>query len=47
MEEELVALRARALKGMSRSDLKATLRLLDAFTIDAAGRAEEGGPDAA
>jgi MarR family transcriptional regulator for hemolysin len=40
MEEELVTLRAQALKGVSRDDLEATLRVLDAFTSDAAARAE-------
>src|ERR1700744_637273 len=40
MEEELVTLRAQALKGVSRSDLEAALRVLDAFTTDAAGRAD-------
>ncbi|MBN3851449.1 MarR family transcriptional regulator [Paraburkholderia sp. Ac-20342] len=40
MEEELVTLRAQALKGLSRDDLEATLRVLDAFTTDASGRAE-------
>jgi MarR family transcriptional regulator, transcriptional regulator for hemolysin len=34
MEEELVTLRAQALKGISRSDLEATLRVLAAFTAD-------------
>ena len=43
MEEELVTLRAQALKGVSRDDLEAALRVLDAFTNDAAGRAEPGG----
>jgi MarR family transcriptional regulator for hemolysin len=43
MEEELVTLRAQALKGVSRSDLEAALRVLDAFTTDAAGRAEQSG----
>ncbi|WCM23087.1 winged helix DNA-binding protein [Paraburkholderia bryophila] len=38
MEEELVTLRAQALKGVSRSDLEATLRVLAAFTSDAAER---------
>ncbi|MGF6964006.1 MarR family transcriptional regulator for hemolysin [Paraburkholderia sp. WC7.3g] len=42
MEEELVTLRARALKGVSRDDLEAALRVLHAFTTDAAGRAEPG-----
>ncbi|MDH6151425.1 MarR family transcriptional regulator for hemolysin [Paraburkholderia sp. WSM4179] len=42
MEEELVTLRAQALKGVSRDDLEAALRVLDAFTTDAAGRAEPG-----
>ncbi|WP_027213472.1 MarR family winged helix-turn-helix transcriptional regulator [Burkholderia sp. WSM2232] len=32
MEDELVTLRAQALKGISRSDLEATLRVLSAFT---------------
>ena len=36
MEEELVTLRAQALKGISRSDLEATLRVLSAFTADSA-----------
>jgi MarR family transcriptional regulator for hemolysin len=45
MEEELVTLRAQALKGVSRSDLEAALRVLDAFTTDAAGRAEQGGAE--
>ncbi|WP_233807355.1 MarR family winged helix-turn-helix transcriptional regulator [Paraburkholderia sp. HP33-1] len=40
MEEELVTLRAQALKGVSRDDLEAALRVLDAFTTDAAARAE-------
>jgi MarR family transcriptional regulator for hemolysin len=35
MEEELNTLRAQALKGISRSDLEATLRVLAAFTADA------------
>ena len=43
MEEELVTLRAQALKGVSRSDLEAALRVLEAFTTDAAGRAEQTG----
>ena len=42
MEEELVTLRAQALKGVSRSDLEAALRVLDAFTTDAATRSEQG-----
>ncbi|NML31654.1 MarR family winged helix-turn-helix transcriptional regulator [Paraburkholderia antibiotica] len=42
MEEELVTLRAQALKGVSRGDLEATLRVLDAFTTDAAARIEAG-----
>jgi MarR family transcriptional regulator, transcriptional regulator for hemolysin len=42
MEEELVTLRAQALKGVSRGDLEAALRVLDAFTTDAAGRADSG-----
>jgi MarR family transcriptional regulator for hemolysin len=45
MEEELVTLRAQALKGVSRSDLEAALRVLHAFTADAAGRADQGGVD--
>ena len=36
MEGELVTLRAQALKGISRSDLEATLRVLTAFAADAA-----------
>jgi MarR family transcriptional regulator, transcriptional regulator for hemolysin len=47
MEEELVTLRAQALKGISRSDLEAALRVLNAFTTDAAGRAEQGGAEPA
>jgi MarR family transcriptional regulator for hemolysin len=47
MEEELVTLRAQALKGVSRSDLEAALRVLDAFTTDAAERAEQGGNERA
>jgi MarR family transcriptional regulator, transcriptional regulator for hemolysin len=43
MEEELVTLRAQALKGVSRDDLEAALRVLDAFTTDAAEREEAGG----
>ncbi|KXU87010.1 MarR family transcriptional regulator [Paraburkholderia monticola] len=42
MEEELVTLRAQALKGVSRDDLEAALRVLDAFTTDAAEREEAG-----
>ncbi|WP_025602727.1 MarR family winged helix-turn-helix transcriptional regulator [Burkholderia sp. WSM2230] len=34
MEDELVTLRAQALKGISRSDLEATLRVLTAFTAN-------------
>jgi MarR family transcriptional regulator for hemolysin len=45
MEEELVTLRAQALKGISRSDLEAALRVLDAFTSDAGERAEPGGSE--
>ncbi|PQV46472.1 MarR family winged helix-turn-helix transcriptional regulator [Paraburkholderia sp. BL21I4N1] len=41
MEEELVTLRAQALKGVSRSDLEATLRVLAAFTSDASERADQ------
>jgi MarR family transcriptional regulator for hemolysin len=40
MEEELVTLRAQALKGVSRSDLEATLRVLTAFTADSAEESE-------
>jgi MarR family transcriptional regulator for hemolysin len=47
MEEELVTLRAQALKGVSRSDLEAALRVLNAFTTDAAGRAEQRGAEPA
>ncbi|CAB3806787.1 Transcriptional regulator SlyA [Paraburkholderia ultramafica] len=47
MEQELVTLRAQALKGVSRSDLEAALRVLDAFTTDAARRAEQGGTERA
>lgn len=47
MEEELVTLRAQALKGVSRSDLEAALRVLDAFTTDAVERAEQGGAERA
>jgi MarR family transcriptional regulator for hemolysin len=45
MEEQLISLRAQALKGVSRSDLEAALRVLDAFTIDAAGLADQGAAD--
>jgi MarR family transcriptional regulator for hemolysin len=50
MEEELVTLRALALKDVSRSDLEATLRVLAAFTADAGERADQnndpsGDPD--
>jgi MarR family transcriptional regulator, transcriptional regulator for hemolysin len=47
MEEELVTLRAQALKGVSRDDLEAALRVLDAFTTDAAGREDASGKPAA
>jgi MarR family transcriptional regulator for hemolysin len=47
MEEELVTLRAQALKGVSRSDLEAALRVFDAFTTDAAERVEQGGAERA
>ncbi|RKT20721.1 MarR family transcriptional regulator for hemolysin [Paraburkholderia sp. RAU2J] len=47
MEEELVTLRAQALKGVSRSDLEAALRVLDAFTNDAAERVEQSGSERA
>ncbi|MFT4068130.1 MarR family transcriptional regulator [Paraburkholderia sp.] len=48
MEEELVTLRAQALKGVSRDDLEAALRVFAAFATDTAGRAEPGtGRDAA
>jgi MarR family transcriptional regulator, transcriptional regulator for hemolysin len=36
IEEELVTLRAQALKGLSRSDLEAALRVLNAFTAEPA-----------
>jgi MarR family transcriptional regulator for hemolysin len=45
MEEELVTLRAQALKGVSRSDLEAALRVLEAFTTDAAERADQDGAE--
>ncbi|MGF6572355.1 MarR family transcriptional regulator for hemolysin [Paraburkholderia sp. GAS333] len=47
MEEELVTLRAQALKDVSRSDLEAALRVLAAFTADHAetGRADTGRAD--
>lgn len=41
MEEELVTLRAQALKGVSRSDLEATLRVLAAFTGEVAEPADQ------
>lgn len=41
MEEELVTLRAHALKGVSRSDLEAALRVFEAFTADPAARADK------
>ncbi len=44
MEEELVTLRAQALKGVSRSDLEATLRVLAAFTADPAAPHDAGDP---
>ncbi|MEC5409672.1 MarR family transcriptional regulator [Paraburkholderia sp. MPAMCS5] len=44
MEEELITLRAQALKGVSRSDLEATLRVLTAFTANSAERADEPQP---
>jgi MarR family transcriptional regulator for hemolysin len=40
MEEELVTLRAQALKGVSRSDLEAALRVLEAFNADPSDRAD-------
>jgi MarR family transcriptional regulator for hemolysin len=43
MEEELVTLRAQALKGITRSDLEATLRVLAAFVADTP--AESDDPD--
>lgn len=46
MEEELVTLRAQALKDVSRSDLEATLRVLAAFTgetAEPAGQSSEPG----
>jgi MarR family transcriptional regulator, transcriptional regulator for hemolysin len=40
MEEDLVGLRADVLKGISRADLQATLRVLEAFNAsEAAGTA--------
>lgn len=45
IEEELITLRAQALKGVSRSDLEAALRVLNAFTTDAAGGPEQGGAE--
>jgi MarR family transcriptional regulator for hemolysin len=42
MEEELFTLRAQALKGVSRDDLEAALRVLEAFTTDATEREESG-----
>ena len=42
-----VTLRAQALKGVSRDDLEAALRVLDAFTTDAAEREEAGGSERA
>ncbi|HEY2024495.1 MarR family transcriptional regulator [Paraburkholderia sp.] len=42
MEDELVTLRAQALKRVSRDDLEAALRVFAAFTADAARRAEPG-----
>ncbi|SDR19863.1 transcriptional regulator, MarR family [Paraburkholderia fungorum] len=45
MEEELVTLRAQALKDVSRSDLEAALRVLAAFTADPADHAETGRAD--
>jgi MarR family transcriptional regulator for hemolysin len=47
MEEELVALRAHALKDVSRSDLEAALRVLNAFTTEPAARTEQGGAEPA
>ncbi|SEE93989.1 transcriptional regulator, MarR family [Burkholderia sp. WP9] len=41
MEEELVTLRAQALKDVSRSDLEATLRVLAAFTGEVSEPADE------
>lgn len=45
MEEELVTLRAQALKGVSRSDLEATLRVLAAFTSEADTSSEDRTPN--
>jgi MarR family transcriptional regulator for hemolysin len=45
MEEELVTLRAQALKGVSRSDLEAALRVLEAFNADPAERADPAGAE--
>jgi MarR family transcriptional regulator, transcriptional regulator for hemolysin len=39
MEEDLRALRARVLKGVTRADLEATLRVLDAFNMTEAADA--------
>ncbi|HEX3381238.1 MAG TPA: MarR family transcriptional regulator [Paraburkholderia sp.] len=47
MEEELFTLRAQALKGVSRDDLEAALRVLEAFTTDAAEREESGSSERA
>jgi MarR family transcriptional regulator for hemolysin len=47
IEEELVALRAQALKHVSRSDLEAALRVLNAFTTEPAARADQGGAEPA
>jgi MarR family transcriptional regulator for hemolysin len=44
MEEELVTLRAQALKGVSRSDLEATLRVLAAFTADSVENGDDPKP---
>ncbi|CAH2802215.1 MAG: Transcriptional regulator, MarR family [uncultured Paraburkholderia sp.] len=40
-----VTLRAQALKGVSRSDLEATLRVLAAFTADSSVRADSASDD--
>jgi MarR family transcriptional regulator, transcriptional regulator for hemolysin len=42
MEEDLRALRARVLKGVTRADLEATLRVLDAFNMTEAADAARG-----
>ncbi|HZZ12872.1 MAG TPA: MarR family transcriptional regulator [Paraburkholderia sp.] len=46
MEEELIGLRAQALKGVSRSDLEATLRVLTAFNAEPTGERDVAPVDA-